>query len=167
MPIVFISETEYSPLELEPYATFNKKFTDRQQNLDGAEIKVGISNRRKGFTKGIASDKFYSDNIKLKFKFSSLIVNGSPDTERLLVIRHVVDYDFKSSFYEFEQQMAEEMVERAPYIYIPGVRQLEMSYKIKDKNMKLIMDVVIPETLGRVVCNQLISCDIAFFARGW
>lgn len=50
MPIIFIPENnEYNPLELEPYRSFNRKFEDREDDIDGALIKLSIPNQRSIF----------------------------------------------------------------------------------------------------------------------
>lgn len=53
MPIIFIPENnEYTPLELEPYRSFNKKFEDREDDIDGALIKLSIPNQRSIYIPG-------------------------------------------------------------------------------------------------------------------
>lgn len=49
MPFIFIPESnEYNPLELEPYRSFNRRFEDREDDIDGALIKLSIPNQRNG-----------------------------------------------------------------------------------------------------------------------
>lgn len=143
MPIIFIAENnEYNPLEFEPYKSFNKKFEDREDDLEGALIKISIPNHRKGFVDGSSS-------------------------ENSILIHHTIEYDFDTSFVEIQQDMAEEFKSRAEHIYIPGVKQLELSYRLTSKSVQLIFDVVTEEKSLQTICNQLISHDVAIFSRGW
>lgn len=165
MPIIFILENnEYNPLELEPYRTFNQKYEDREDDIEGALIRINISNQRRGFVDGFSVDRFYCDDITLKFWFSN--INDKHDGNDIL-IHHTIEYDFDSSFVEIQQNMAEEVKERAEHIYIPGVMNLALSYRLTSKNIQLIFDVVTEKDKVQTVCNQLISHDIAMFARGW
>lgn len=165
MPIIFIAENnEYNPLELEPYKSFNKKFEDREDDLEGALIKISIPNHRKGFVDGFSIDRYYCDDITLKFMFSH--IHGSSN-ENSILIHHTIEYDFDTSFVEIQQDMAEEFKSRAEHIYIPGVKQLELSYRLTSKSVQLIFDVVTEEKSLQTICNQLISHDIAIFSRGW
>lgn len=166
MPIIFISENyDHNPLSLEPYSEFNKKFEDKVDSLDGALIKIGIASHKNGFVKGFSIDRFYCDDIMLKFMFSRIHMGQA--REKDILIHHTIEYDFDSSFVEFQQDMAEELKVRAGYIYIPGIKQLELSYRFTSKNIQLIFDVVTEEDKLQTVCNQLISHDIAMFSRGW
>lgn len=166
MPIIFIPEDyDYNPLNLEPYNTFNKKFEDKAETLDGALIKLGIANHRKGFVDGFSIDRFYCDDITLKFMFSQ--IHKGLNEGKDFLIHHTIEYGFDSSFTEFQQEMAEEFIARSAYIYIPGIKQLELSYHLKSKNVMLIFDVVTEKEQIQSVCNQLISHDIAIFSRGW
>lgn len=165
MPIIFIPENnEYNPLNLKPYSSFNKKFEDKAEDLEGALIKIGIANHRKGFVDGFSVDRFYCDDVTLKFMFSH--IHWGHD-EKVVLIHHTIEYDFDSSFVEFQQDMAEELKARAEYIYIPGIKQLELSYRLTSKSVQLIFDVVTVEDKLKTICNQLISHDIAMFSRGW
>lgn len=168
MPIVFISESKnYNPLELEPYCSFNKKFTDKEEDIDGSMIKLVISNHRKGFVDGFSIDRFYCDDITLKFLFSRIQIHEESTDKKVILIHHTIEYDFNSSSAEFQQDMAEELKARSGHIYIPGVKQLELSYRQTSRNIQLIFDVITDEEQLRMVCNQLISHDIAMFSRGW
>ncbi|WP_146204747.1 hypothetical protein [Butyrivibrio fibrisolvens] len=95
MPIIFIPENnEYNPLELEPYRSFNKKFEDREDDIDGALIKLSIPNQRRRFVDRFSVDRYYCDDITLKFMFSHIheIGNGNDS-----LIHHVIEYDSASS----------------------------------------------------------------------
>ena len=165
MPIIFIPESnEYNPLELEPYRSLNKKFEDREDDIDSALIKISIASHRKGFVGGFSVDRFYCDDITLKFMFS--YIHGNHDRNDIL-IHHTIEYDFDSSFVEIQQDMAEEFKARSEHIYIPGVKHLELSYRLTSKSVQLIFDVVTKEEKLQSICNQLISHDIAMFSRGW
>lgn len=165
MPIVFIPENnEYNPLELEPYRSFNQKYEDRQDDIDGNLIKISIPNQRRGFVDGFSVDRFYCDDITLKFWFSHFYEKHEGND---ILIHHTIEYDFDPSFVEMQQDMAEEFKVRAEHIYIPEVKNLELSYRLTSKNIQLIFDVVTEKDKVQTVCNQLISHDIAMFSRGW
>ncbi|MBR3242794.1 MAG: hypothetical protein IKF90_08870 [Parasporobacterium sp.] len=165
MPIIFIPENnEYNPLELEPYRSFNRKFEDREDEIDGAQIKLSISNQRRGYVDGFSVDRYYCDDITLKFMFSH--IREKRDGNDIL-IHHLIEYGFATTFVEIQQDMAEEFKVRSEHIYIPGVMNLELSYRLTSKNIQLIFDVVTAKDKVQTVCNQLISHDIAMFSRGW
>lgn len=84
-----------------------------------------------------------------------------------ILIHHVIEYDFDSSFVEIQQDMAEEFKVRLEHIYIPGVKHLELSYRLTPKSVQLIFDAITEEEKVQSICNQLISHDIAIFLRGW
>ena len=108
MPIIFIAENnEYNPLELEPYKSFNKKFEDREDDLEGALIKISIPNHRKGFVDGFSIDRYYCDDITLKFIFSHIYRSSS---ENSILIHHTIEYDFDTSFDVSDQRSLDEIV---------------------------------------------------------
>ena len=165
MPIIYIPENKnYNPLNLEPYISFNKKFEDKADDLEDALIKIGISSHRKGFVDGFTVDRFYCDDIFLKFIFSRA---GATSGDNNILIHHTIEYDFDSSFVEFQQDMAEEVKARAEYLYIPGIKQFDFAYHLSTKSIQLIFDVMAEENKVQEICNQLISHDIAIFSRGW
>ena len=165
MPIIFIPESnEYNPLELEPYRSFKRKFEDREDDIDGALIKLSIPNQRRGFIDGFSVDRYYCDDLTLKFMFSHIHEKSGGND---ILIHHVIGYDYDSSFVEIQQDMAEEFKVRAEHIYIPGVKHLELSYRLTPKRVQLIFDAITEEEKVQSICNQLISHDIAIFSRGW
>ena len=163
--IIVTDDQEYNPLALEPYLSFNKKFEDKADSLDGALIKISIANQKMGFADGFSVDYFYSDDILLTFFLSG--ISEIKNIEKDYVIHHSIEYDFDMASLDIQQGMAEEFKKRADYFYIPGAKQVALSYLLAARHVQLIFDVVTSESNIQAVCNQLISHDIAMFSRGW
>lgn len=164
MAIIYVPDDDYNPLEMEPYTLFKNKFFDKVGNLDGEVIKLRIGDHcRKSFAAGFNLDHFYFDGLVLKFLFSK-IANGHDEK---VVIRHIMEYDYDSSFYEIQQEMAEKMKTCSEYIYIPGAEQFEFTYRLRTTNVQLIYNLVVDEELALDTCFMLISNDITTFSRGW
>lgn len=166
MAIIYLSEEkDNSPLDMEPYRTFNRELTEIENCLTDTAIRIPINNRYEGFCNGFTIDRCYCHRICLEFKFST--VRNAECSQDEYLIHHTMDYVFDSSFLEFEQEMAIEVTSREKYIYIPGVKQLNLSYRLVSNHMQLIFDLVAEKSKIREVCNCLISHDIMLFSRGW
>lgn len=166
MPLIFIPENnEYNPLELEPYRSLNMEFDGKKDDIDGAQITISVPNQRRGLIYGFNVDRFYCEGIVVKFMFS--YIHKKNDKVDIL-IHHTIEYAFDPSFVAVQQNMAEELMSRADYIYLPGVNHLELTYRLTSKNIQLIFDAVTEESKDiQTICNQFISHDIAMFSRGW
>ncbi len=163
--VYFDDNKEYNPLYDEPYSIFERKFLDMEGDFEKQEIKICVFPTKRGSCP-FSIDRFYFSEPVLRFRFSRLF-NANEDVHEILV-HHIFEYDFNSSYKNMEQEMIEELKSHVSSFYIPGVRQLEMSYNIGMKNIQLIFDVVVgDEDEIKTVCNQLISMDIILFARGW
>lgn len=160
--IIYTEDNEYDPRMKEPYLTFNRKFEEQISEIDGAVIKLPVS-RRRGIPDGLGDDVFYFSDAVLRFMYKKL-----PDDGNLFLIHHVIEYDFDASFEEFQRDMAEAMMRRTEYIYIPCVKHLEFSYRLKSRHaVQLTFDVVTRDNSLQEVSNLMISNDIILFARGW
>ena len=168
MGYVYVDDNkEYDPLEYcEPYCIFERKFSDLEGDIEAQEIKICVFPSKRGAPRPFSIDRFYFTEPVLKFRFSKLF-NANEDKQAVL-IHHVCEFEFNSSYKDMEQEMAEELKAHVPCFYIPGVRQLEMSYYLGAKNIQLVFDVVVRDEKDvRTVSNQLISMDIMLFARGF
>ncbi len=165
MPVIVLKEGKRQVLDLEPYFTFNKRFEDQGDDLDGAVIHIELGNYGKGFGDGFSIDEFYGNNISLKFFLSEIGKGNSEQQEHL--IRHTLEYDFNCAFLKIQQDSLSELEQRARYFYVPEVQYFEFSYHLFEGHAKLCFDVSVRKNDIQKVCNQLISQDIAIFSRGW
>lgn len=68
----FISEEKNNPLELEPYLSINRKLKDCGDDISGKQIKYAISRHKSGFCDGFDLDRYYCDDVMLRFTFSKI-----------------------------------------------------------------------------------------------
>jgi len=166
MPIVYIPEnSHYDPLSHDPYLSFNKQFCDMAGRLDSSSIKIHISDKKNGLKDGFSLDQDYFNDVNLKFLFSYM-PNECKDQKDVLV-HHELSYGFDPDFLESVMDTSEDISDRADYFYIPEVKHLEMTSRMTSKHVFLTVNALSTEENVQMVCNQLLSHDIAFFARGW
>lgn len=71
MPIIFFKEHNENTIELEPYCSFGKKFKEKvEAGIDGSCVTVPISNYKGELSAGFEVDRYYANDIRLKFCFN-------------------------------------------------------------------------------------------------
>ena len=164
MPIIIFKENHKKPLEREPYFTFNKKFEEEADvGIDRTRINIDIPSHKPGFTNGFDVNPFYGEDFLLSFSFMK---NTLEDPDCYL-IHHTVEFEFAEDFIELQRDSLEEVSKRAGFFYIDGADYYEFSYHLGENKAELRFDILASEKKIKRVCNQLISHDIAIFARGW
>lgn len=165
MPMIFISEEKNNPLEQEPYLSINRKLKDCGDDIIGKQIKYAISRHKSGFYDGFDLDRYYCDDIMLKFTFSKN--KQANNAEEEMLIHHTIEYDFDLDFADIQQEAVNSIKKRMDYIYISNVSYLEYSYVIEKNHVQLSFDVLTNEACVSSVVNHLICQDIMIFSRGW
>ncbi len=165
MPMIFISEEKNNPLEMEPYLSINRKLKDLGDDISGKQIKYAISRHKSGFYDGFDLDRYYCDDVMLRFTFSKNKQANNVDEEML--IHHIIEYDFDLDFADIQQEAVNSIKKRIDYIYISNVSYLEYSYVIEKNHVQLSFNVLTNEANVSSVVNHLICQDIMIFSRGW
>jgi len=165
MPMIFISEEKRKPLLLDPYLTLNRKFDDLGEDIKEKQIKYSIHRHNFGFYEGFEIDRYYCDDLSLKFTFSPNKQATAKDEEYL--IHHVIEYDFDESFEEAQKSAAAGIRKRLDYLYFPECSYIEYSYYIEYQHVQMIFDALTEEKNVKNVMNLLVNQDILMFSRGW
>lgn len=166
MPIIFFKEHNENTIELEPYCSFGKKFKEKvEAGIDGSCVTVPISNYKGELSAGFEVDRYYANDIRLKFCFNRN--PNSTTTNEEYLVHHTLEFDFDLDFEDIQRGSLEDISKRSKYFYIEGVSYYEFTYQMGRKSAEMRFDVLTSEKDIDRVCNQLISHDIAIFSRGW
>ena len=165
MPMIFISEEKREPLMMDPYLTLNRKFDDLGEEINGKQIKYRINRHNSGFYEGFELDRYYCDDVSLKFTFSKNKQATMKDEEYL--IHHVIEYDFDEAFEETQKEATAGIRKRLDYLYYPDCSYMEYSYCIEGQHVQMNFDVLTEERNVKNVMNLLVNQDILIFSRGW
>jgi len=165
MPMIIISEERREPLLLDPYLTLNRKFDELGENINGKQIRYSIRGQNIGFYEGFELDKYYCDELSLKFTFTKNKQATMKDEEYL--IHHVIEYDFDEAFEETQEEATAGVRKRIEYLFLPECSYMEYSYYIEGQHLQMNFAVLTEERNVKNVMNLLVNQDILIFSRGW
>lgn len=157
---------------MEPYVTFIKKY-NKLSNLINEKIQIRIKTTkdkdRGGYVNGFYLDYVYTKWFDLKFQFYSLMEENDPPNPEFCVA-HSLSYKFEETDYsEMMMDTIGDIQKKANNLYISAlVRRCEINCFLSGRNVVTVSYKVFCEKQNaKEVCLQLISTDIALFARSF
>ena len=145
-------------LKKEPYSTFIKKF-NKLNSLINEKIHIKINSmdkdKRYGFAKGFSLDYVYAKSFDLDFNYY-MFTDAECSQRQSFCIIHTISYEFQG-----EEDFHEIMIDT-----INDVQEINCSINNKNK-VNITYSVLCEEENAKEVCLQLISNDIAMFARSF
>lgn len=167
MALIFLKDNINTPLALEPYRTLNEKLSISKNELDGYTFEIPVENVDQKIVEGFYNDKYYAFNFLLKFSFAQNM-NSRTKGEDEWIIRHTLRFEFDHDFKDIEEDTLGEITSRYKYFYLIGANYYEYSYNVTFQNKaEMVFDVLSDFENIKEICRQLISYDIALFARGY
>ncbi len=165
-----------SALEREPYQTFLKKF-NKLDGLTNESVHLKITSGEKekkncfaGFTDGFSLDYCYAKRFDLDFEFREFAAaerDGSPK----FCVMHRISYRFTENedLHNIMMDTIDDIQRRNGYFYLSALaKECEVNCFVNSKNMVTVTYTVFcGKTDAKEVCLQLISHDIAMFARSF
>ena len=170
---MFMRNSKDDILKKEPYSTFIKKF-NKLNSLINEKIHIKINSmdkdKRYGFAKGFSLDYVYAKSFDLDFNYY-MFTDAECSQRQSFCIIHTISYEFQGEedFHEIMIDTINDVQERNGYFYFSSmVKKCEINCSINNKNkVNITYSVLCEEENAKEVCLQLISNDIAMFARSF
>ena len=150
-------------LSREPYASFLKKYNERTNK----EIHVRIDSVKNN--ECLKADNTYAQFYDLSFKFYNILKVGLNQIP-MFYVKHSISYSFyyDSDYWDIMMDVIEDIQKKSVGIYISSlVKKCRLECFIKKNLVTITYYVVCDRKNAKEICLQLISHDIAMFARGF
>lgn len=150
-------------LESEPYSSFIKQFNKESNNEIHLRISADSDN-----TECFKIDSIYARFFDMSFKFYMLMEGKTYRIPRFYV-KHSISFGFIDDDYtNMMLQMIEDIKKRSDYFYISSLAEKCRIESTVNKNLVTVTYYVsCKRKHAEEICLQLISHDIAMFARGF
>lgn len=163
-------------LEREPYQTFLRKF-NQLECLTNESVHLKITSGEKGkkncftdFTDGFSLDYCYAKRFDLDFEFCEFAA-AKRDGDLEFCIMHSICYQFAGdeNFHNIMLDTIDDIQRRSGYFYLSElVKGCEVDCSVNSNHVVTITYMVFcGKKDAKEVCLQLISHDIAMFARSF
>lgn len=171
---MFLRNPQDDILKKEPYSTFIKKF-NRLTSIVDKKIHMKISSvdkdkKRYGFANGFNLDYVYAKSFDLEFKYY-MFADAEYIQRQSFCIVHTLSYKFEKGddFHDIMIDTIEDIQKRNGYFYISSlVKECDVKCVINNKNVvNITYTVLCKKKNAKEVCLQLLSNDIAMFARSF
>lgn len=161
---VYIVETEsikQNITEKEPYKSFLCKFKNIEEELHLNKIVLDMTNnhRDSGDTSLVYSN--YFKDLCMRFMYFKIC---SEEMSRYLIC-HEIEFEYDNDFFENIVDKMESLKDKASYIYLPDVEEIEINYNLEYEKCVLHFNVVASDKDKiKDISMHIMSLDVMLLA---
>ena len=167
------SKTQAEILKMEPYAGFLRQF-DTLKDIGGetVHIRIASDNIARNEDKAIGGfelNRTYTRWYDLRFVFRTVLDKKDDLQQEKFFVYHELLTEFDEEFRDCLMDMAEDISKKQGCMFISSLaKSCEVEAAVKAKNrFSLSYEVGCEKENAREICLQLISHDVAIFARSF
>lgn len=166
------SKTQAEILKMEPYAGFLRQF-DTLKDIGGETVHIRIASdniaRNEDKVIGLELNRTYTRWYDLRFVFRTVLDKKDDLQQEKFFVYHELLTEFDEEFRDCLMDMAEDIMKKQGCMFISSLaKSCEVEAAVKAKNrFSLSYEVGCEKENAREICLQLISHDVAIFARSF
>lgn len=166
------SKTQAEILKMEPYAGVLRQF-DTLKDIGGETVHIRIASdniaRNEDKVIGLELNRTYTRWYDLRFVFRTVLDKKDDLQQEKFFVYHELLTEFDEEFRDCLMDMAEDIMKKQGCMFISSLaKSCEVEAAVKAKNrFSLSYEVGCEKENAREICLQLISHDVAIFARSF